>query len=69
MLDYDSAAAAHTAQIRTELKKAGSQIGPYDQMIAGHARLLGLVVITNDTNEVQRVASLRIEDWLARSAG
>lgn len=63
VLDYDTAAAAHTAQIRAELKKAGTQIGPYDQMIAGHARSRGLVVVTHDTKEFSRVAGLRIEDW------
>jgi tRNA(fMet)-specific endonuclease VapC len=63
VLDYDTAAAAHTAQIRAELKKAGTQIGPYDQMIAGHARSRGLVVVTNNTKEFRRVAGLRIEDW------
>ncbi len=65
VLDYDPAAAAHTAQIRAELKKAGTQIGPYDQMIAGHARSRGLVVVTNNTREFQRVAGLRLEDWIA----
>lgn len=63
LLDYDAAAAAHTAQIRAELTKAGTQIGPYDQMIAGHARSRGLVVVTNNTKEFKRVAGLRIEDW------
>ncbi len=63
VLDYDTAAAAHTAQIRAELRKAGKQIGPYDQMIAGHARSRGLVVVTNNTKEFRRVAGLRIEDW------
>lgn len=65
VLDYDSAAAAHTAQIRAELKKTGMQIGPYDQMIAGHARSRGLVVVTNNTKEFRRVAGLRLEDWTA----
>ncbi|EYC50024.1 plasmid maintenance protein [Hylemonella gracilis str. Niagara R] len=65
VLDYDKPAAAHTAQIRAELRKAGTQIGPYDQMIAGHARSCGLVVVTNNIKEFQRVAGLRIEDWLS----
>lgn len=65
VLDYDTPAAAHTAQIRAELRKAGMQIGPYDQMIAGHARSRGLVVVTNNMREFQRVAGLRCEDWLA----
>ena len=64
VLDYDSAAAAHTAQIRAELKRAGTQIGPYDQMIGGHARSRGLVVVTNNINEFRRVSGLRIEDWM-----
>jgi tRNA(fMet)-specific endonuclease VapC len=63
VLDYDAAAAAHTAQIRAELIKAGKQIGPYDQMIAGHARSRGLVVVTNNTKEFKRVPGMRIEDW------
>lgn len=46
VLDYDAAAAARTAQSRAELKSAGMKIGPYDQMIAGHARSRGLVVVT-----------------------
>jgi tRNA(fMet)-specific endonuclease VapC len=64
VLDYDVPAAAHTAQIRAELTKAGTQIGPYDQMIAGHARSRGLVVVTNTTKEFKRVPGLRIEDWM-----
>lgn len=65
VLDYDSAAAAHTAQIRAELKRAGTQIGAYDQMIGGHARSRGLVVVTNNSREFERVSGLRIEDWMA----
>ncbi|HEX7324232.1 MAG TPA: tRNA(fMet)-specific endonuclease VapC [Rhodanobacteraceae bacterium] len=65
VLDYDSAAAAHTAQIRVELQKAGRQIGPYDQMIAGHARSRGLVVVTNNTREFKRVPGLMVENWLS----
>lgn len=64
VLDYDVPAAAHTAQIRAELTMASKQISPYDQMIAGHARSRGLVVVTNNTKEFKRVAGLRIEDWM-----
>lgn len=37
VLPYDDAAATHTGQLRAELKKLGRPIGPYDEMIAGHA--------------------------------
>lgn len=64
VLDYDSAAAQHTGQIRAELAKAGQPIGPYDQMIAGHARSLGLIVVSNNVGEFERVPGLRLENWV-----
>lgn len=63
VLDYDVAAAEHTAHIRAELTRAGTQIGPHDQMIAGHARSRGLVVVTNNPKEFKRVPGSRVEDW------
>lgn len=65
VLDYDHLGAAHTAQLRAELARAGTPIGPYDQMIAGHARARGLVLVTNNLREFTRVPGLRVEDWLA----
>ncbi|WP_106478025.1 type II toxin-antitoxin system tRNA(fMet)-specific endonuclease VapC [Phytohalomonas tamaricis] len=63
VLQYDSDAAAHTGQLRAELVKTGKPIGPYDQMIAGHARSLGLIVVTNNMREFERVPGLRVTDW------
>ncbi|SEJ51210.1 tRNA(fMet)-specific endonuclease VapC [Azotobacter beijerinckii] len=67
VLKYDQSAAAHTGQLRAELAKAGTPIGPYDQMIAGHARSQGLILVTNNLREFDRVPGLRIEDWIAPS--
>lgn len=64
VLKYDEKAAAHTGQLRAELGKAGTPIGPYDQMIAGHARSMGLILVTNNRREFDRVIGLRIEDWV-----
>ncbi|CAG8869446.1 tRNA(fMet)-specific endonuclease VapC [Pseudomonas fluorescens] len=64
VLDYDRHAAVHSGQLRAELAQAGTPIGPYDQMIAGHARSLGLLLVTNNLREFQRVPGLRVEDWL-----
>jgi tRNA(fMet)-specific endonuclease VapC len=61
---FDNEAAAHTAMIRSELAKAGTPIGPYDQMIAGHARSRGFIVVTNNVREFDRVPGLRVEDWV-----
>jgi tRNA(fMet)-specific endonuclease VapC len=65
VLPFDSAAAAHTAEIRGDLERRGCVIGPYDLMIAGHARSRGLVVVTGNLGEFQRVQGLRCEDWLS----
>ncbi len=63
VMDYDRRAAEHTGQLRAELQKRGTPIGPYDQLIAGHARSLGLVVVTNNEREFTRVSGVRIENW------
>ncbi len=63
VLAYDSAAASCTAQLRAEQAAAGTQIGAYDQMIAGHARSQGLTVVTNNLSEYARVPGLVLEDW------
>ncbi len=60
---YDFDAAAHTGQLRAELAKLGTPIGSYDQMIAGHARSRGLILVTNNVSEFSRVSGLRIENW------
>ena len=64
VLHYDAAAATHTGQIRAELARQGTPIGPYDQMIAGHARALGLILVSNDAAEFGRVPGLRLENWV-----
>ncbi|WP_097304953.1 type II toxin-antitoxin system tRNA(fMet)-specific endonuclease VapC [Pseudomonas chlororaphis] len=64
VLAYDYEAAIHSGQLRAELARAGTPIGPYDQLIAGHARSQGLVLVTNNVREFERVPGLRIEDWL-----
>lgn len=65
VLEYDNHAAAHTGQLRAELAREGRPIGPYDQMIAGHARARGLVLVTHNQRELLRVPGLRVEDWLS----
>ncbi len=60
---FDTTAAAHFGQIRAELARLGEPISPYDMMIAGHARSLGLVLVTNNVKEFRRVSGLRVENW------
>ena len=64
VLPYDSAAAAHSGDIRASLERRGQSIGAYDIMIAGHARSRGFVVVTGNLRAFARVEGLRAEDWL-----
>ena len=63
VLSFDQQAATHFGQVRAELTKKGKPIGPYDSMIAGHARSLGLILVTNNMREFKRVPGLRVENW------
>lgn len=64
-LPFDDTASFHAADIRADLSRKGKLIGPYDLLIAGHARSLDLTVITGNLDEFSRVDGLRCEDWLA----
>ena len=67
VLAFDENAAAHAGEIYADLERRGQLIGPYDILIAGHARSQGLVVITGNLGEFRRVEGLWAEDWLAAS--
>lgn len=64
VLDFDEKAACHFGRIRAELYKKGKPIGPYDMMIAGHARSNGLILVTNNEKEFKRVEGLLVENWI-----
>ena len=65
VLSFDPGAAAAYGVLRSDLERRGSVIGPYDMMIAAHAHSLGLVVVTNNRRELDRVRGLAVEDWSA----
>jgi tRNA(fMet)-specific endonuclease VapC len=67
VLPFDANAAAHSAEIRAALERRGQTIGGYDLLIAGHARSRGLVVVTGNLKEFNRVDGLRCEDWGEKS--
>lgn len=64
VIDYDVNAAAHYGEIRANLEKKGLVIGVNDLHIAGHARSLGLMLISNNLKEFNRVEGLRVQNWL-----
>ncbi|WP_456378395.1 type II toxin-antitoxin system VapC family toxin [Thiolapillus sp.] len=63
VLSFEKHDAEHFGQIRAELRKGGNLIGPYDMMIAGHARAHGLILVTNNMQEFERVTGLRLANW------
>lgn len=64
VLDYTQEASAHYGDIRARLEESGITIGVNDLHIAGHARSRGLVVVTNNQREFERVPGLRTENWI-----
>jgi tRNA(fMet)-specific endonuclease VapC len=64
ILEYGKKAAEHYGDIRADLERRGTPIGVNDLHIAGHTRSEGLVVVTNNLREFERVAGLRVTNWL-----
>ena len=61
---FEDHASEHFGQLRAELYRIGQPIGPYDMMIAGHARAMGLILVTNNMKAFERVPGLRVENWV-----
>jgi tRNA(fMet)-specific endonuclease VapC len=55
--------AEEAGEIRAELERLGTPIGPYDVLIAAQARRRGAALITANTLEFARVPGLNIENW------
>ena len=62
-LEFDAEDARCAGDLRAQLAKAGTPIGPFDILIAGQAVARSLTVITHDRREFDRISGLRIEDW------
>jgi tRNA(fMet)-specific endonuclease VapC len=62
-LDFDVDAARIYGQIRADLEKKGTPIGPNDFQIAAIALAHNLTLVTHNTSEFSRVTNLRLEDW------
>ncbi len=61
--DFDVKAADEYGKIRADLEKKGTPIGQLDMMIAGHAKSLGLAVVTNNVKEFSRVNGIEVVNW------
>ncbi len=63
VLPFDDAAASEYGKICAYLQKRGTPIGTMDMLIAGHAKAEGLILVTNNVREFERVPDLEIENW------
>lgn len=63
ILEFDNYAAEEYGKIRADLERKGTPIGPMDMLIAAHARSEGLILVTNNTREFNRVEALPVENW------
>jgi tRNA(fMet)-specific endonuclease VapC len=64
IVDFGFKAAQYFGIVRAHLEKIGAPIGAYDLMIAAHALSLGLMLITNNEREFQRIPDLIVENWV-----
>lgn len=49
--------------IRHNLKSQGTLIGANNMLIATHAKVLDLILVTHNTHEFSRVVGLKLKDW------
>jgi tRNA(fMet)-specific endonuclease VapC len=62
-ISFDHDAARHAGALRFQLGTAGTPIGPYDLLIASHALVLDLKLVTSNTEEFGHVPGLSLENW------
>lgn len=63
-LNFSSQDAIVSGRIRGMLEKKGTPIGTYDTLIAGQALSRGLILVTHNTKEFNRIPNLVVEDWV-----
>ena len=50
--------------IRADLRKKGTPIGSMDLLIAAHTLFLDSVLVTDNVREFERIAGMKVENWL-----
>lgn len=65
VLPFDEEAALEGARLRAHLERLGRRIGDLDSLIAAHALARGMILVTNNVDEFQRVSDLEIENWVS----
>ncbi|MDF9390918.1 MULTISPECIES: type II toxin-antitoxin system VapC family toxin [Methylococcus] len=63
VFDFSPGDAKTAAALRAALQKRGTAIGAYDVLLAGAALRRGLIFVTANTAEFERINGLQLEDW------
>ena len=63
ILAFEPEDARTAAAIRASLRTQGTPIGNYDVLLAGCALRHGLIFVTSNMREFQRVPDLSLENW------
>jgi tRNA(fMet)-specific endonuclease VapC len=66
---FDEAATVAYGQVRHQLERKGSPIGPLDTLIAAHALSLRATVVTSNTKHFGQVPGLAVENWYSDPRG
>ncbi len=64
VMDDGAKAATHYGDIRAALERKGMVIGVNDLHIGAHARSEGLIEVTNNQIECERIDGMRLENWI-----
>ena len=62
--DFPAGAARDFGEIKAALVAGGKPFGPYDLLIAAHARHIKAVLVTNNEREFRRVPGLSVQNWV-----
>lgn len=63
IVGFEEEDAVIAGDVRAELERAGTPIGPYDLLIAAQALRSGSTLVTANVAEFRRVPDLAWEDW------
>ena len=64
VIPFNNKASEVSAKVRVHLEGFGKPIGYFDILNAGHAKSLGLICVTDNVGEYDRVPGLKVENWL-----
>ncbi|GAB4357975.1 MAG: type II toxin-antitoxin system VapC family toxin [Bryobacter sp.] len=62
-IPFDEASARTSGELRAELNRLGTPIGPYDLLLAGTAMAHGLTFVTRNRKVFSRIQGLQLADW------